>query len=166
MVKLEVIMAENKAEQTGPKDYTVETMKLLTAMAEKGDLAGVLQLAIEASKYQAVSSGATEAALGNKAKMPTRWPAYSIRLPLRDKHRRHLKDGDLAVLFWGLSLVCTLHRALDGGRRTRIYLTTGRKWRAPTDATVIAAIDLIRRSGLTVRLNDRRIDARVITISH
>jgi len=166
MVETEVIMAEKKTGQEVPQDRTVETMKLLAAMAEKGDLAGVLQLAIEASKYQTVSSSSAEAVLGDTAKLPNRWPAYGIRLPLRDKRRRHLKDDDLAILFWGLSLVCALHRALDGGRRVRIYLTTGRKSKAPSDAAVLTAVELIRRSGLNVRLGDRRPDARIITISH
>jgi len=135
------------------KDATVETIRLLTESADKGHLSGLLQMAADLSE---------RVPEGGSVGGPKRRPAFSIRLPRRTRSFGRLSDADHGILFWGYGLVCALHNALDGARRTRIYLTTGRK--APAPAAVLVAADLFRQSGLTVRLKDRRPDARIITI--
>jgi len=148
----------DKPEPVGPKDMTVEAMKLLAELAEKGQLMGLMRLTADIFEKKA----AEERGESDPVQPSRRRPAFGIRLPRLDKRRRRISDADRGVILWGLSLVCAFHRAMDGGRRTRIYLVTGRK--APTDAAVLVAVDLLRQSGLTVRLKDRRPDARVISI--
>lgn len=162
----EVEMSGNKAGKSRRKDFTIETAKLLAQMAERGDLTGMLNMTADYFEARA-KAGGVDAMSGEPIKpLPVRWPAYGISLPLRDKRRRSLKDADLATLYWAFSLVIALHRAMDGGHHARIYLTAGRRRRAPSDAAVLAAADLIKRSGLRVRLGRRRPDARLITVRH
>jgi len=151
-------MADIRDKPEGRKDMINEAAKLLADMAEKGELIGCLRLTADIFGEEALKK--REAAGSSR---PKRRPAFGIRLPRRTKRRRLLTDAENGILLWGYGLVCAMHNAFEGGRATRLYLTTGRK--APSESAVLTAIALFRQAGLTARLKDRRSDARVVTIS-